>query len=102
MPFDALTSTTFNLITGDWQEGTDTSLIKGSAYVTYVFHYALWKDVLQAFTTYLKEHSSSQQKFLSIDTGSISFIKDTSSIGSGDFRQQGNIYTITTKMDVLQ
>ena len=68
MPFDALTRTTFNSITGDRQEGTDASLIKGSAYVTYTFHYVLWKDLLVAFNMFLKEHSSSQQQFLSIDT----------------------------------
>lgn len=102
LPFDALTSTTFTLITGDWQEGVESPLIKGSAYVSYVFHYVLRKDLLAAFQTYLKEHSSSQQKFLAIDTGSIAFIKDSSSLSEGDFRKQGQVYIITTKMDVLQ
>jgi hypothetical protein len=79
LPFESITTTRFNDIVVDTAGGTETPTVRGTAYVTYTFHYVLWKDLMDAFSTYLQERSSEKIQVLNIDKNSIRFIRDTSS-----------------------
>jgi hypothetical protein len=87
LPFETITSTTFNSIVVDESGGNETPTVKGTAYVTYSFHYIYWKDLLAAFTTYVKERPSEKIQVLHIDHNSIKFIKDTSSAEEGEIKK---------------
>jgi hypothetical protein len=102
LPFESITTTKFNNILIDTSSGSETPTVKGTAYVTYTFHYIYWKDLLAAFTTYLKERSSDKIQVLSIDRNSIKFIKDTSSTETSEFRKNGETYIIATQVHTIQ
>lgn len=102
LPFDSLTTTKFNLLTGDWVVWNSSSTIKGTAYVTYTFHYVKWEDLVNIFTMYVKERSTQQNKVFLLDKDSLAFLKDSSSSEPWDFRINGNIYIISTKIAVLE
>ncbi|MDR0370222.1 MAG: hypothetical protein LBH96_07175 [Candidatus Peribacteria bacterium] len=80
----------------------ETPTVKGSAYVTYTFHYIYRQDLLKALNTYIKERASEKIQVLSIDTNSIQFLKDTSSFQEGEIKKNGDIYIIATQINVLQ
>lgn len=102
LPFDSLTSTTFNLLTGDRQLGEVSPTVKGTAFVTFTFHYIYFKDLLHQISTYLKERWSDQKQISEPDSSSLQFLTDTSSSEPGDFRKNGTIYIIPTKVTIFQ
>ena len=102
LPFESITSTKFNDIIVNESGETETPTIKGTAYVTYTFHYVFWRDLLAAFTLYLKERSSDKVQVLSIDKNSIKFIKDSSSFEEGELKRNGEMYIIATQINTIQ
>ena len=102
LPFESITTTKFNSINVDTSGGTETPTVKGTAYVTYTFRYVFWRDLLHAFTTYLRERPSDKIQVLSIDKNSIKFIKDTSSFEEGELKKNGETYIIATQINTIQ
>ncbi|MDR2416060.1 MAG: hypothetical protein LBD75_05670, partial [Candidatus Peribacteria bacterium] len=98
LPFESITTTSFNEILVEQKEGVDTPTVKGTAYITYTFHYIYRKDLLKAFTTYLNERPSEKIQILSIDKSSIKFIKDSSSFEEGEIKKNGNTFIIPTQI----
>jgi hypothetical protein len=102
LPFETITTTKFNDIIVNASGGAETPTIKGTAYVSYTFHYITRKDLFNAFTTYLKERPSEKIQVLSIDRNSIKFIKDTSSADEGELRKDRDIFIIATQINSIQ
>jgi hypothetical protein len=102
LPFESITRTQFNSIAVDQSGGVETPTIKGTAYVSYLYHYVYRKDLIKAFHTYLKERPSEKIQVLNIDQNSIGFIKDTSSFESGELRKDGQTFIIPTQITVVQ
>lgn len=102
LPFESITSTKFNEINVSQSWGMDTPTVKGSAYITYTFHYIYRQDLLKALNTYIKERASEKVQVLSIDTNSIKFLKDTSSFQEGEIKKNEDIYIIATQINVMQ
>ena len=102
LPFESITSTTFNNILLNQTQGTDTPTVKGTAYVTYTFHYIYRNDLLKALNTYIRERPSEKVQVLSIDKNSIKFIKDTSSFEEWEIKKNGNTLIIATQISIIQ
>jgi hypothetical protein len=102
LPFESITTTTFNDISVEQSEGIETPTVKGTATITYTFHYIYWKDLLKAFTTYLNERPSEKTQIINIDRGSIKFIKDSSSFEEGEIKRNGSTFIIPTQIDSVQ
>ncbi|MDR0606968.1 MAG: hypothetical protein LBG52_01135 [Candidatus Peribacteria bacterium] len=102
LPFESITRTHFTTIDVDQPGGAETPTIKGTAYVSYLYHYIYRKDLLKAFTTYIKERPSEKIQVLHIDQNSIKFIKDTSSFEQGELRKDGETFIIPTQITVVQ
>jgi hypothetical protein len=101
LPFESITTTKFNNIIVDVESGAETPTVKGTAYVTYTFLYVFWKDLLAAFTTYLKERTTDKVQVLNIDRNSIKFIKDSSSFEEGELKKNGSTYIIATQINTI-
>jgi hypothetical protein len=102
LPFESITTTKFNTITVDQTSGSETPTVKGTAYITYTFHYIYRKDLSKAFTTYLNERPSEKIQVLSIDRNSIKFIKDSSSFEEGEIKKNGDTLIIPTQINSIQ
>ena len=102
LPFESITSTTFNSITVNETQGEETPTVKGTAYVTYTFHYIYRNDLLKALNTYIRERPSEKIQVLNIDKNSIKFIKDTSSFEEWEIKKSWDTLIISTEISITQ
>ncbi|MDR2190334.1 MAG: hypothetical protein LBP53_03990 [Candidatus Peribacteria bacterium] len=102
LPFESITTTKFNDIIVNQSGVKDTPTIKGTAYITYTFHYIYRKDLSKAFITYLNERPSEKIQVLNIDKSSIKFIKDSSSFEEGELKKNGTTLIIPTQINSIQ
>ena len=102
LPFETITTTTFNDIQiqeSDWDESTT---IKWTAYITYNYIYVMRKDLYQIFMTYVNERPSENNLIMEINKNTIQFLKDSNTTNSDEIKKSGKVYTISTQVDIVQ
>ena len=102
LPFETLTTTTFNDIQiqeSDWDESPT---IKWTAYITYNYLYVMRDDLYKIFMTYVNERPSENNLIITINPNTIQFLKDSNTTNSDEIKKSGKVYTIWTQVDVIQ
>lgn len=102
LPFDAITTTTFHRTETEQLSWDDSPTIKGSAYVSYDYKYIYRSDILNAFTTYIKERPSDKIEVLSIDKNSIKFVQSSNSFEATNLSAGNGTFIIPTQIDSIQ
>ena len=102
LPFETITTTTFNNIEIPQLSWDNTPTIKWTAYVTYNYIYVLRSDLYQIFMTYVKERQSENSLTVKIDPNTLQFLKDSNTTNSNEIKKVGNTYSISTQIDVVQ
>jgi hypothetical protein len=87
LPFETITTTTFNNIEILQQSGENVSTIKGNAFVTYNYCYVLWSDLHELFMTYVKERQSEDNLVVKIDPNSLQFLKDSNATNTDEIKK---------------
>lgn len=102
LPFETITTTTFNNIEIPQSSGDNTSTIKWTAYVTYNYIYVLRSDLYQLFMTYVNERQSENNLIVKIDPNTLQFLKDSNTTNSYEIKKIWKIYSISTQINVIQ
>ena len=102
LPFESITSTTFNNIEIVEENEGITPTIKWFAYVTYNYVYVLRSDLYQVFTTYINERQPENNLTIKIDPSTLQFLKDSNTTTSYEVKQSWKVYSISTQIDVIQ
>ena len=102
LPFDTITTTTFNNIEIPYLSGDDVSTIKWTAYVTYNYVYVLWSDLYQVFMTYINERQPENNIISRIDSNTLQFLKNSNTTNSDEIKKIWKSYVISTQVDVIQ
>ena len=102
LPFDTITTTTFNSIEIPQLSWEKSSTIKWKAYVTYDYLYVLWSDLYQVFMTYVTERQSENNLTIKIDPNTLQFLKDSNTTNSYEIKKIWRNYSIPTQINVIQ
>ena len=102
LPFETITTTTFNDIQIQNLSWDNSPTIKWTAYITYNYVYVMREDLQQIFTTYVNERPSENNLTIEINPNSIHFLKDSNTTNSDEIKKTGKMYTISTQVDVIQ
>ena len=102
LPFETITTTTFNNIDIPQLSGDNASTIKWTAYVTYNYIYVLRSDLYQLFMTYINERQSENNLVVKIDPNTLQFLKDSNTTNSYEIKKIWRIYSISTQINVIQ
>ncbi len=102
LPFETITTTTFNNIEIPQMSGDNASTIKWTAYVTYNYIYVLRSDLYQLFMTYINERQSENNLVVKIDPNTLQFLKDSNTTNSYEIKKIWKIYSISTQINVIQ
>ena len=102
LPFDTITTTTFNSIETSQKSGDNVATINWTAYVTYNYKYVLRSDLLQIFTTYVNERQSENNLTIRIDSNSLQFFKDSNTTSNNEIKEFWKGYSITTQINAIQ
>jgi len=102
LPFDSITTTTFNNIDIPYMSGDKVSTIKWTAYVTYNYIYVLWDDVYKVFKTYIDERQSENSIISRIDENTLQFLKDSNTTNADEIKKIWKSYAISTQVNVIQ
>ena len=70
--------------------------MRGHAEVSFDFFYLKWADIVQAFTSYVKERQADSIQLISINPNSLAFIQDIKHTTSD------NVFIIPTKATILR
>ena len=102
LPFETITTTTFNNIDIPQLSWDNTSTIKWTAYVTYNYIYVLWSDLYQVFMTYVNERQPENNIISRIDPNTLQFLKDSNTTTSDEIKKIWKSYAISTQVNVIQ
>ena len=102
LPFETITTTTFNNIDIPQLSGDNASTIKWTAYVTYNYIYVLRSDLYQLFMTYINERQSENNLVVKIDPNTLQFLKDSNTTNSYEIKKIWRTYSISTQINVIQ
>ena len=102
LPFDTITTTTFNSIDIPQLSWENVSTIKGEAFVTYNFVYVLWSDLYELFMTYVNERQSEDSLINRIDSNTLQFLKDSNTTNMDEIKKIWKGYSISTQINVVQ
>jgi hypothetical protein len=102
LPFETITTTTFNNIEIPQSSWDNVSTIKWTAYVTYNYIYVLWSDLYQLFMTYINERQSENNLTIKIDPNTLQFLKDSNTTNTDEIKKIWKTYSISTQINVIQ
>lgn len=102
LPFETITTTTFNNIEIPQLSWDNVSTIKWSAYVTYNYIYVLRSDLYEVFMTYVKERQSENNLTVKIDSNTLQFLKDSNTINNDEIKKIWKSYSIATQINIIQ
>jgi len=102
LPFETITTTTFNNIEIPQSSGDNVSTIKWTAYVTYNYIYVLRADLYQVFMTYINERQSENNVISRVDQNTLQFLKDSNTTNTYEIKKIWNSYVISTQINVVQ
>lgn len=102
LPFETITTTTFNGIEIPQLSGDNTPMLKWVAYVTYNYVYVLWSDLYQIFMIYANERQSENNMTIKIDPNTLQFLKDSNSTNTDEIKKIWKIYSISTQINIIQ
>jgi len=102
LPFETITTTTFNSIEIPQLSGDNTPMLKWVAYVTYNYVYVLWSDLYQIFMIYANERQSENNMTIKIDPNTLQFLKDSNSTNTDEIKKIWKIYSISTQINIIQ
>lgn len=102
LPFETITTTTFNNIEIPQLSWDNSPTIKWTAYVTYNYVYVLRSDLYQVFMTYVNERQSENNLTVKIDPNTLQFLKDSNTTNSYEIKKIWKVYSISTQIDVIQ
>ena len=102
LPFDTITTTTFNNIQIQENEWEDSPTIKWTAYVTYNYKYVMREDLYQVFMTYINERRSENNLVIKINSDTIQFLKDSVTTNHDEIKRAGDVFTISTQVEIVQ
>ena len=102
LPFETITTTTFNNIEIPQLSGDNSPIIKWTAYVTYNYTYVLWSDLYQVFMTYINERQSENNLTIKIDPNTLQFLKNSNVTSSDEIKKIWKTYSISTQINVIQ
>lgn len=101
LPFETITTTTFNNIEIPQLSGDNIPTIKWTAYVTYNYIYVLRSDLYQIFMTYVNERQSENDLTVKIDQNSLQFLKDSNTTNNDEIKKIWRTYSISTQINVV-
>lgn len=102
LPFETVTTTTFNNIQIPQLSWDNVSTIKWTAYVTYNYIYVLWSDLYKVFMTYINERQPENNVISRIDENTLQFLKDSNTTTSDEIKKIWKSYAISTQINVIQ
>ena len=102
LPFDTLTTTTFNDIKILQQSWENISTLKWEAFVTYNYVYVLWSDLYDLFMTYVNERQSEDNLTMKIDSNTLQFLKDSNTTNTDEIKKVWKAYSISTQINIIQ
>lgn len=102
LPFDTITTTTFNDIQIQENDWDNSPTIKWTANVTYNYKYVMRDDLYQVFMTYINERQSENNLVVKINPQTIQFLKDSITTNHNEIKKSGNVFTISTQVEVVQ
>ena len=102
LPFETITTTTFNNIEIPQLSWDNVPTIKWTAYVTYNYIYVLWSDLYQLFMTYVNERQSESNLTVKIDPNTLQFLKDSNTTNNDEIKKIWKSYSISTQINVIQ
>lgn len=102
LPFETITTTTFNNIEIPQLSWDNSSIIVWNAYVTYNYLYVLRSDLYQIFMTYVNERQSENNLTVKIDPNSLQFLKDSNTTNNNEIKKIWKTYSIPTQINVIQ
>lgn len=102
LPFETITTTTFNNIEIPQINWDNVSTIKWTAFVTYNYIYVLWSDLYQIFMTYVNERQSENNLTIKIDPNTLQFLKDSNNTNSDEIKKVWRNYSISTQINIVQ
>jgi hypothetical protein len=102
LPFETITTTTFNNIDIPQLNGDNVSTIKWSAYVTYNYIYVLRSDLYEVFMTYVNERQSENNLTVKIDPNTLQFLKDSITTNNDEIKKIWKSYSIATQINIIQ
>jgi hypothetical protein len=102
LPFETITTTTFNNIEVYQSDWDNSPIIKWTAYVTYHYNYVMWKDIYQIFMTYVSERPFENSLIVEINSWALQFLKDSNTTNTDEIRKNWRVFTIPTQIDVVQ
>lgn len=102
LPFETITTTKFNNIEISQSSWDSSPTLKWSAYITYNYKYVLRQDLLQVFMTYLSERPSENNLLVQVNPNTLLFLKNSNTTNSDEIKKIGDVYSISTQVDVIQ
>ena len=102
LPFDTITTTSFNDLNIQEIVWEDSPTIKWTADVTYNYKYVMWEDLYQVFMTYINERQSENNLVIRINPQTIQFLKDSNATNYDEIKKSGNVFIISTQIEVIQ
>ena len=102
MPFETITTTTFNSINIPQLSWENQPTIRWEAIVTYNYAYVLWSDLYELFMTYVNERQSENNLIVRIDPNTLQFLKDSNMTNSDEIKKIWKVYSISTQINVIQ
>ena len=102
LPFESITTTTFNNIELNNLSWDNSPTIKWTAYVTYNYKYVMREDLYKIFMTYIQERQPENNLITRIDPSTVQFLKDTNTTNQNEIKKSWNIYSITTQIETTE
>ena len=102
LPFDTITTTTFNDIEVEQSDGDNSPIIRWTAYVTYHYNYVMWEDIYQIFMTYVTERPFENSLIVKINSWTLQFLKNSDTTNNIEIKKTWRVFTIPTQVDVVQ
>ena len=102
LPFDTITTTTFNNIEIQESDWENSPTIKWTANITYNYKYVMRDDLYQVFMTYINERRSENNLLVKINAQTIQFLKDSITTNHDEIKRSGDVFTISTQVEVVQ
>ena len=102
LPFESITTTTFNNIELNNLSWDNSPTIKWTAYVTYNYKYVMREDLYKIFMTYIQERQPENNLITRIDSSTVQFLKDTNTTNQNEIKKSWNIYSITTQIETTE
>ena len=102
LPFDTITTTTFDDVQIQETDWDNSPTIKWTANITYNYKYVMRDDLYQVFMTYINERQSENNLVVKVNPQTIQFLKDSITTNHDEIKRSGNVFTISTQVEVIQ